>query len=162
MAAITDTPLVDQTYKLEKFPGKGGWTFVVISEIPKDKRSKFGQIRVKGSIDSYTFNHVNLMPMSNGKLFFSVNAEIRKIIGKEEGDSVKIVLFEDNLPIEIPQELVDCLKEEPEAYQNFTRFSESAKNEYVKWIYSAKSDKTKVERIVKMMGKVLQGLKLSQ
>jgi hypothetical protein len=63
---------------LEKIPGKGGWTYVVINEIAPDKRAKFGWVKVRGSIDDYELNQYKLMPMGNGKLFLPVRAEIRK------------------------------------------------------------------------------------
>jgi hypothetical protein len=32
-----EKPLVNKKYKLQKFPGKGGWTYAMIPEIPQDK-----------------------------------------------------------------------------------------------------------------------------
>ena len=40
-------PLVDKKYLLEKFKGKGGWTFVRIPEIPQNKNTAFGWVRVR-------------------------------------------------------------------------------------------------------------------
>ncbi|MEY3398621.1 MAG: hypothetical protein RL220_1215, partial [Bacteroidota bacterium] len=78
--------LVDKAYRLEKFPGKGGWTYARIPEILQDKHSPFGWVRVKGSIDDVEFSSYHLMPMGNGQLFLPVKADIRKKIGKKEGD----------------------------------------------------------------------------
>ncbi len=85
----TKKPLVNKKYKLERFQGKGGWTYVPIPEIPLDKRSPFGWVKVKGFIDDYEFSNYRLMPMGNGKLFLAVKAGIRKKINKKEGDWVK-------------------------------------------------------------------------
>jgi len=38
----TDKPLLNKKYLLEKFPGKGGWTYAAIPEILQDKHSHFG------------------------------------------------------------------------------------------------------------------------
>lgn len=46
-------PLVDKEYKLEKFPGKGGWTYARIPEVMQDKYKRFGWVRVRGTIDGY-------------------------------------------------------------------------------------------------------------
>ena len=46
-------PLVNREYLLEKFPGKGGWTYALIPEILQDKHSHFGWVIVNGSIDGY-------------------------------------------------------------------------------------------------------------
>ena len=79
--------MVQKDCILEKYPGKGGWTYVAIPEIPQDKKAYFGWVRVRGSIDGFEFRSFNLMPMGNGCLFLSVRAEIRKVIKKQAGDT---------------------------------------------------------------------------
>jgi hypothetical protein len=147
--------LVNKTYTLQKIAGKGGWTYVVIPEIPQNKRAKFGWVTVRGTIDTYELKNYRLMPMGNGKLFLPVRAEIRKKINKQVGDTVKVVLFADNSVQEIPAELLLCLKDEPEAYKTFTTFTESEQRAYIHWIESAKKEETKVERIAKTINRVL-------
>ncbi len=41
-----EKPLVDKLYLLEKIAGKGGWTYTTIPEIPQDKHSSFGWVKV--------------------------------------------------------------------------------------------------------------------
>ena len=48
-------PLVNGKYLLEKFPGKGGWTFAAIPEVLQNKNNPFCWVKVKGSIDDYCF-----------------------------------------------------------------------------------------------------------
>nr|WP_295930121.1 YdeI/OmpD-associated family protein [uncultured Dyadobacter sp.] len=153
--------LVDKKYQLEKFPGKGGWTYVIISEIRQDIKRKFGMVKVKGRVDDYELLGYNLMPMSTGALFLPVKAEIRKKIGKKEGDWVRVVLYADDSGLAIPEELLDCLKDEPKAYANFVKLAESAQKEYRDWVYSAKKDETKVARIAKMIDLLLAGKRLT-
>lgn len=153
--------LVDKKYQLEKFPGKGGWTYVIISEIRQDIKRKFGMVKVKGRIDDYELLGYNLMPMGTGELFLPVKAEIRKKIGKKEGDWVRVVLYADDSGLAIPEELLDCLKDEPKAYANFLKLAESAQKEYRDWVYSAKKDETKVARIAKMIDMLLAGKRLT-
>jgi hypothetical protein len=142
-----EKPLVNKEFQLEKFPGKGGWTYASIPEIIQDKHSPFGWVKVKGSIDNYEFKNYRLMPMGNGLLFLPVKAAIRKQIGKNEGDWVKVVLYPDNSPTEIPEELQLCLTDEPEIYQTFLSYSDGEQKAFVDWIYSAKTEKTKIGRI---------------
>ncbi|MFD2036828.1 YdeI/OmpD-associated family protein [Belliella marina] len=153
------TPLVDKEYLLEKFQGKGGWTFARIPEIPPSKNSHFGWVRVRGKIDSFEFGSYNLQPMGNGMLFLPVKAEIRKKINKKAGDIVHIILYADNLPSEIPEELKLCLLEEPNAYETFLSFTNGEQKSMIEWIYSAKTDKTKVERIVRTLDKITSRIK---
>ena len=156
-----EKPLVDKEYLLEKFPGKGGWTFTFIPEIPPDKHSPFGFLKVRGSIDGYEIKHFNLLPAVKGddRLFLTVKSEIRKIIKKEAGDYVHIILYPDNEPLEIPEEFSLCLQEDAEALRFFNSLSESEQHNYVKWIYSAKTDQTKVDRIAKTLDRLVKNLK---
>lgn len=141
--------------------GKGGWTFVVISEIKPDIKRKFGMVKVKGHIDDYELMGYNLMPMASGQLFLPVKAEIRKKIKKQEGDWVTVELYADTSGLAIPEELIDCLKDEPKAYANFQKLAESGQKEYRDWVYSAKKDETKVARIAKMIDMLLNGKRLT-
>jgi hypothetical protein len=149
-------PLVDKEYLLEKFQGKGGWTFARIPEIPQTKNTPFGWVRVRGTIDNFEIKNYNLQPMGNGNLFLPVKAEIRKKINKKEGDRVHIVLFADNLPTEIPEELKVCFMDEPNVYEAFSNYTNGEQKTIIEWIYSAKTDATKVDRIVKTIDKIIK------
>ena len=153
---MNEKPLVDKAYLLEKFPGKCGWTFTVIPEILPDKNSPFGWVKVKGSIDGFEISNYHLLPTvkGTGQLFLSVKAEIRKKIKKEAGDYVHIILYPDNEPLEVPEELRLCLQDDAEALQFFNSLNESEQHHYIKWIYSAKTDQTKVDRIAKTVDKL--------
>lgn len=153
-------PILNKKYTLERFSGKGGWTYVRTPEIKQDKKAHFGWVKVKGSIDGYEIKKYHLMPMGNGKLFLPVKAEIRKKIKKEVGDSVHVILYPDNEPLEVPDEMLLCLQDEPEALKFFNSLSESERKFYIDWIYSAKKDNTKVERMAKTINKLLNKLKL--
>ncbi len=153
-------PLVDKKYVLEKISGKGGWTFARIPEILQDKKSPFGWVKVRGSIDGYEIRKYHLMPMGNGNLFLPVKAEIRKKINKKEGDTVHIILFKDNEPLEIPEEMLLCLEEEPKALTFFNKLTESEQKFYIQYIYSAKKEETKIVRLAKTINKLVKGLKM--
>jgi len=152
-------PLVNGKYLLERFQGKGGWTYVVIPEVLQNKKTPFGWVTVKGAIDSYELKNYRLMPMGNGQLFLPVKAEIRKKIGKKEGDWVTIVLYSDNSSREIPEELLLCLMDDPVAHQAFLSLPDGEQRAFIDWIYSAKKEDTKIERIAKTMDKLLKGIK---
>jgi bifunctional DNA-binding transcriptional regulator/antitoxin component of YhaV-PrlF toxin-antitoxin module len=162
MKASDNKPLVNQTYLLEKYPGKGGWTYAAIPEVLQDKKAHFGWVKVKGSIDGYELKNYRLMPMGNGRLFLPVKAEIRKKLGKSAGDRVHIILYPDHDPLEIPRDFLSCLEDEPAAYKNFMNLNESEQKAYVDWIYSSKKTESRVERIVKSIEKITKGRRLSE
>lgn len=156
----TEKPLVNKKYLLEKYPGKGGWTYAAIPEVLQDKHSPFGWVKVKGFIDDFEIKNYKLMPMGNGQLFLPVKAEIRKRIGKKEGDWVNVVLYADNAPTEIPEEFRLCLADDPIAYKAFLSYPDGQQKKFIDWIYSAKTDNTKVERIAEMLRKLAKKDKL--
>lgn len=158
---MMQTPLTDKEYLLQKFEGKGGWTFAEIPEIPLDKNNPFGFVKVRGSIDSYTFSNYRLMPLGNGRLMIAVKADIRKKIGKQAGDVVRIILYADDEPVDIPAELVLCLKDEPEAWGNFSGFSDGVKKAFIDWIESAKTDETRISRMAKTVDMAAKGQKMT-
>lgn len=153
-------PLVNKKYLLEKFPGKGGWTFARIPEIKQDKKAPFGWVKVRGTIDGYEISKYHLMPMGNGKLFLPVKAEIRRKIKKGEGDHVHVMLYLDNEPLEVPAEMLLCLQDEPAALRFFKSLSESEQKFYIEWIYSAKKEDTKIARLAESINKLSMGLKV--
>lgn len=152
-------PLINKKFRLEKFHGKGGWTFARIPDISMDKKAPFGWVKVRGTIDDYEIKKYHLMPMGNGNLFLPVKAEIRKKIKKNEGDYVHVILFPDNEPLEVPEEMLLCLQDEPSALKFFNALSESEQKFYIEWIYGAKRSETKVNRLAQAINRLMRGLK---
>jgi len=148
---MNEKPLVDKEYLLEKCSGKGAWTYTVIPEIPPDRKAPFGWVKVKGSIDGFEISKYHLMPSGMGTLMLFVKSEIRKKIKKQAGDYVHIILYSDNEPLEIPEEFLLCLQDDSEALQFFNSLNENEQRHYVKWICSAKTAQTKVDRIAKTL-----------
>jgi len=155
------SPLVDQEFLLEKFPGKGGWTYARIPQVMQNPDNPFGWVKVKGWVDSYELKNYKLMPWGEGKLFLPVKSEIRKKIGKQAGDYVRVILFADDTPLEIPEEFMDCLKDNPTALKYFLTFSEGEQKAFIDWIFSAKTDETKVDRIARSLERIEKGKKFA-
>ncbi len=149
----TDKPLVDKEYLLFKTEGKGGWTFTEIPEI-KMPKTAFGMLKVKGKIDSYEFSGVHLMPIGNGHVGLAVKAEVRKKINKQAGDMVHITLYEDTTPFLIPEELISCMELEEGVKEKFNTCSHSRKKKFIDWIYSARTEQTKAERIAQTINRI--------
>ncbi|HYG51005.1 MAG TPA: YdeI/OmpD-associated family protein [Flavobacteriales bacterium] len=156
-----EKPIINNSYTLEKFHGKGGWTYALLSDVKKIN-GKFPKLKVKGTIDGYPIKEYTLMPYGHEGLFLPVKAEIRRQIGKKEGDRVKVVLYRDEAPFNVPGEFLLCLTEEPAALRFFESLSESEQRLYVLWIFSARRVETKADRIAKSIEKLLKKQKLYQ
>lgn len=153
-------PLIHDKFLLEKYPGKGGWTYARLPRIKLQNKKPSKSYRVKGSIDGFEIKQYHLMPMGEEHLFLPVRLEIRKKIHKEAGQWIEVILFQDDDPLAIPEELWLCLRDEPAALSFFKQLSDSEKKFYVQWIYSAKKPETKTNRMVKTLERLSLGKKL--
>jgi hypothetical protein len=150
-------PLVNKKYLLEKFPGKGGWTYIQINEIKPVKKKYFGGVKVRGFIDEYELKDHNLFPMGKGILMMAVKAEIRKKIGKHEGDWVNLKLYYDEPEDNTNEDFLICLKEDSAAKNTFSKATKNQQKEIIDWISTSKNEDMKVERIAKMLDILAQG-----
>jgi len=154
-----ETYIVSKSYQLQRFCGKGGWTYALIPEIPQNPKNPFGWVIVKGWIDDYELSQVKLMPMGNGQLFLPVKASIRNKIHKSAGDIVFIELALDDSVVQIPDELLDCFSEAPKSVlKTFMSFTQGQQKAYIDWIYEAKMEETKALRIARMIKRVEMGM----
>ena len=150
--------------KFAKQGEKTGWTYI---EIPADivqqlKPGNKKSFRVKGKLDNYSFKAVALLPMGDGNFIMPINATVRKSIGKHHGTLLHVQLEEDTAPVLLNAELIECLRDEPDAINFFKSLPKSHQNYFSKWIESAKTEPTKAKRIAQTVTAMLRGQGFSQ
>ncbi|WP_183574521.1 YdeI/OmpD-associated family protein [Mucilaginibacter sp. X5P1] len=110
-------------------------------------------LRIVTSISvNETWTALRFKPVELTKLSDSRNANIPK---NEYGDYIDI----ENKQITLPADIAEALQDKSQAMAFYQQLSYSNKKEYVVWILSAKQEKTREERLVKMVDKLLDGKK---
>lgn len=132
---------------IERFPGKGGWSYILIPEISPDYRNHFGQVKVSGSIDSYVLDKVILMPMGDGKLFLPLNAGIRKQLQKQVGDTVQLKIYLNKSARITETDFIEILADEPAAFRFYAALADTEKQSYLDWINETKNEEAQIARI---------------
>jgi hypothetical protein len=129
---------------------KTGWTYInipvdIAQQLKPDNRKSF---RVRGTLDSFAIAGVATMPMGNGDFILTLNATMRRGVRKREGAMLQVSLEEDlDFKLIVPEDLYDCLSDEPEALEFFNSMLESHRRYFVNWLNSAKTIDTRAKRI---------------
>lgn len=129
--------------------GENGWTYVILSkklvnQLKPDAKLAF---RVKGKLDNHVIQKTSLLPIGQGRFMLPFNAGMRKATGKKAGDTITLSIELDERKISLSRDLLNCLKDDPEAMKFFKSLAASHQRYYSKWIEDAKTTPTKTKRI---------------
>ena len=150
--------------KFDKKGEKTGWRYI---DIPTDiaqqlKPGTKKSFTVKGFLDNYRIEQASLLPMGEGNFILPLNADIRKAVQKNEGAVLHVQLEEDKSPFVYPVDIMACLKDDEQAFTFFISLPESHRKYFIKWIDSAKTDTTRINRIAQMVNGCAKGMRFNE
>jgi hypothetical protein len=117
-----------------------------------DETSKYGLSGVAAAAINETWTALRFRPSSQVKRSEVCNSEI-------ENNALGQYIDVKNRVVRLPPELQSSMQAQPASIAFFDRLSYTNKKEYVSWLLTAKQEKTKTDRIQKIVEKLLAGKK---
>ena len=133
--------------------------------VPFDVQHVFGaksRVAVKGTLNGFPFRS-SLFPDGDGRHYLYINRGLREGANAKPGELVRVELEIDTIPrkVEIPEDLMIILAQNPVADARFDKMDPSHKKEYVDWIESAKKPETRSNRVEQAIPLILAGKRLN-
>jgi hypothetical protein len=117
-----------------------------------DELAKYGLRGVAAAAVNETWTALRFRPEGQSKVSDACNENIRQ-------NEYSAYIDVDKKIITLPEEIKDVLQKSSNALANYEKLSYSNRKEYVLWILTAKQEKTRNERLVKMVEKLRAGKK---
>jgi hypothetical protein len=139
--------------------GDGGGAYVLF---PYDIEKEFGtrgKVPVKATFDGVAYTG-SLIKYGHLLHMLGVPKAIRLEIGKQQGDTVEVVLWRDDevRTVAVPSELEKRLEQE-HLLPFFSGLSYTRRKEYCRWITDAKKEETRARRLEKAVELLKKGIK---
>ncbi|WP_346916163.1 YdeI/OmpD-associated family protein [Clostridium sp.] len=145
--------------QLKEAIGKGG----AYIEIPFNVEETFGakRVKVKATFDGVPYRG-SIVRMGTECHIIGVTKDIRKMINKDVGDYVEVIVEKDNeeRKINLPEDFKIRIEESKEIYDFWNSLSYSNQKKYVDYIDSAKKEETRKKRIEDSINKLINKEKL--
>ena len=132
---------------------KTGWTFIdipikVAETINPGVKKAF---RVSGKLNEAVFEQLALTPMGGGHFILAIKKELQKKGRINVGEIVEVEMMKDDRPLLINKQLLEVLKDEPDASSYFHSLAQSHQLYFSKWIDSSKTEATTTKRLAAIL-----------
>ena len=114
--------------------------------------TQYGLRPVASAAVDETWSAMRFRPGRQTKESATSNSNIK---GTEYAQYIDVVKKQ----ITLPEDVEHALKQHPAAMDKYQSLAYSHKKEYVVWILTAKQEKTRTDRVNKMVGKLIAGKK---
>jgi hypothetical protein len=153
---VAFTPVIK---KFAKHGDKTGWTYIEIPAAVAEqlKPGNKKTFRVKGTLDVHAISGVALLPAGGGSFIMALNATMRKAIRKGTGATVSVKLEVDNRQRALPPGFLDCLRDEPAAFERYQNLSKSHKGYFTIWLTSVKTEAARAKRMAQAVNALAKG-----
>ncbi|RYD55325.1 MAG: DUF1905 domain-containing protein [Sphingobacteriales bacterium] len=151
--------IVDQKLILEKMEGKGGWTFARVPKTTANTGKSYGWKNLKGTVDGFKVE-CSLMPLNKEYWFMPVKAEIRKMVGKQAGDYIQVLLYAEIQELHTPEDFLLCLQDDPQAFEHYRKLPDDEKQKYIDWIFATVDEELQVQRMADAIDRLSRNEKL--
>ncbi len=112
-----------------------------------DEPAKYGLQSVAAASVNETWTAIRFRPQGQSKVSDTCNEEIKQ-------NEYSAYIDVDNKIVRLPDEIKAVLQKSPQALANYEKLSYSNRKEYVLWILTAKQEKTREERLMKLVEKL--------
>jgi hypothetical protein len=151
LTALTSI-IKDETVVWVCYPKKSSGMDTDLAMMQWDMLPQFGLDAVANAAFNDTWTCVRLRHLGLRKSSGMALADIKQ---NEYGEYIDV----DNKQIKLPPQIAGALQHSPQAVSFYQGLSYSNKKEYVLWILTAKQEKTREERLVKLVEKLNAGKK---
>lgn len=152
MSASEGKAILEGDFTIERYPGKGGWSYIELPPIPKEEDAPFGWIEASAIIDGVQIEHLKLWPMKKGGVMLSLRADTRKRIKKEAGDSLYLQLFDFDRTGILKMQLIDSIRIiQPDLEGKLQELPSWELNQFLVKMTKAKKEEQKAEIILKII-----------
>jgi hypothetical protein len=135
-------------------PG-GAWCFVAIPFDVSEVWGTRGRVRVKGTINGFSFRS-NIQPM-DGRHLLTFNKQLQAGAKAKPGDMVAVVMDRDTeeWTVAPPSELARAFRQSKEAKALWDELAYTHRKEFARWISGAKQEETRQRRAAKAVSMIL-------